>query len=116
MIESGVSNAAKVARLIPREIAWVVTGTPLRRNIDDLFGLLLFLHYEPFCFSAPLWRRLCLCFGSVLAKIINTIALRHRKGQLLDELRLPPQKRIVITTPLTAVEEQKYAQIFRGNV
>lgn len=112
MIESGVSNAAKVARLIPREIAWAVTGTPLRRNIDDLFGLLLFLHYEPFCFSAPLWRRLCLCFGSVLAKIINKIALRHRKGQLLDELRLPPQKRIVITTPFTAIEEQKYAQIF----
>ncbi|KAJ6137668.1 hypothetical protein N7471_004154 [Penicillium samsonianum] len=112
MIESGVSNAAKVARLIPREIAWAVTGTPLRRNIDDLFGLLLFLHYEPFCFSAPLWRRLCLCFGSVLAKIINTIALRHRKSQLLDELRLPPQKRIVITTPFTAVEEQKYGQLF----
>ncbi|KAJ5944882.1 hypothetical protein N7516_005050 [Penicillium verrucosum] len=112
MIESGVSNAAKVARLIPREIAWAVTGTPLRRNIDDLFGLLLFLHYEPFCFSAPLWRRLCLCFGPVLGKIINTIALRHRKGQLLDELRLPPQKRIVITTPFTAIEEQKYAQLF----
>ncbi|KUM60749.1 hypothetical protein ACN42_g6357 [Penicillium freii] len=112
MIESGVSNAAKVARLIPREIAWTVTGTPLRRNIDDLFGLLLFLHYEPFCFSASLWRRLCLCFGSVLAKIINTIALRHRKSQLLDELRLPPQKRIVITTPFTAIEEQKYAQLF----
>jgi hypothetical protein len=36
----------------------------------------------------------CLCFGPVLAKIINTIALRHRKGQLLEELRLPPQKRI----------------------
>ncbi|KAJ5961060.1 Zinc finger RING-type [Penicillium vulpinum] len=112
MIESGVSNAAKVARLIPREIAWAVTGTPLRRNIDDLFGLLVFLHYEPFNFSAPLWRRLCVCFGPVLAKIINTIALRHRKGQLLDELRLPPQKRIVITTPFTAVEEQQYGQLF----
>lgn len=112
MIESGVSNAAKVARMIPREIAWAVTGTPLRRNIDDLFGLLLFLHYEPYCFSAPLWKRLCSCFGSVLSKIINKITLRHSKGQLLDELRLPPQKRIVITTPFTAVEEQHYGQLF----
>ncbi|CDM34981.1 hypothetical protein DTO013E5_3120 [Penicillium roqueforti] len=112
MIESGVSNAAKVARLIPRENAWVVTGTPLRRDIDDLFGLLIFLHYEPFCFSAPLWKRLCLFFGPVLAKIINTIALRHSKGQLLDEIRLPPQKRIVITTPFPAVEEQRYGQLF----
>lgn len=112
MIESGVSNAAKVARLIPREIAWAVTGTPLRRNIDDLFGLLLFLHYEPYCFSSPLWKRLCLCFGLVLAKIINKITLRHSKSQLLDELRLPPQRRIVITTPFTAVEEQHYGQLF----
>jgi E3 ubiquitin-protein ligase SHPRH len=112
MIESGVSNAAKVAHLIPREIAWAVTGTPLRRNIDDLFGLLLFLHYEPYCFSSPLWKRLCSCFGPVLAKIINQITLRHSKSQLLDELRLPPQKRIVITTPFTAVEEQHYGQLF----
>ncbi|KAJ5130148.1 Zinc finger RING-type [Penicillium bovifimosum] len=112
MVESGVSNAAKVARLIPREIAWAVTGTPLRRNIDDLFGLLLFLHYEPYCFSSSLWKRLCSCFGPVLAKIINQITLRHSKSQLLDELRLPPQKRIVITTPFTAVEEQHYKQLF----
>jgi E3 ubiquitin-protein ligase SHPRH len=30
----------------------------------------------------------------------------------LEELRLPPQKRIVITTPFTAIEEQKYGQLF----
>ncbi|KAJ5582758.1 Zinc finger RING-type [Penicillium sp. DV-2018c] len=112
MIESGVSNAAKVARLIPRENAWAVTGTPLRRNIDDLFGLFLFLHYQPYCFSSRLWKRLCACFGPVLAKIINQITLRHSKSQLFDELRLPPQKRIVITMPFTAVEEQHYKQLF----
>ncbi|KAJ6056097.1 hypothetical protein N7444_005195 [Penicillium canescens] len=112
MIESGVSNAAKVARLIPREIAWAVTGTPLRRDIDDLFGLLLFLHYGPFCFSNPLWKRLISRFGSVLVTIINAIALRHSKDQVRDELRLPPQKRIVITTPFTAIEEQHYGQLF----
>jgi E3 ubiquitin-protein ligase SHPRH len=112
MIESGVSNAAKVARLIPREIAWAVTGTPLRRDIDDLFGLLLFLHYAPFCFSNSLWKRLFSRFGPVLVTIINKIALRHSKDQVRDELRLPPQKRIVITTPFTAIEEQHYGQLF----
>ncbi|KAJ5748071.1 uncharacterized protein N7511_009767 [Penicillium nucicola] len=112
MIESGVSNAAKVARLIPREIAWAVTGTPLRKDIDDLFGLLLFLHYGPFCFSNPLWKRLFSRFGPVLTTIINKITLRHSKDQVRDELRLPPQKRIVITTPFTAIEEQHYRQLF----
>lgn len=112
MVESGVSNAAQVARLIPRENAWAVTGTPLRKNIDDLFGLLLFLHYRPYCFSNPLWKRLHSRFGSVLVEIIGTIALRHSKDRVRDELRLPPQKRVVITTPFTAVEEQQYRQLF----
>lgn len=112
MVESGVSNAAKVARLIPRQNAWAVTGTPLRRDIDDLFGLLLFLHYHPFCNSNPLWKRLYSRFGPVLKTIIQTIALRHSKDRVRDELRLPPQKRVVITTPFTAIEEQHYGQLF----
>ncbi|KAJ5760098.1 hypothetical protein N7520_007254 [Penicillium odoratum] len=112
MIESGVSNAAKVARVIPRVNAWAVTGTPLRRNIDDLFGLLLFLHYYPFCHSNPLWTRLYSRFGPVLVQIIQKIALRHTKDCVRDELRLPQQKRIVITTPFTAIEEQHYGQLF----
>lgn len=112
MIESGVSNAAKVARLIPRRNAWAVTGTPLRKNIDDLFGLFLFLHYRPFSDSNPLWNRLFSKFGPVLKTIINSITLRHSKDHVRNELRLPPQKRIVITTPFTAVEEQHYGQLF----
>lgn len=112
MVESGVSHAAQVARLIPRENAWAITGTPLRKNIDDLFGLLLFLHYGPYCFSNPLWKRLCSRFGPILVGIINTIALRHSKDRVRDELRLPRQKRVVITTPFTAVEEQHYGQSF----
>jgi E3 ubiquitin-protein ligase SHPRH len=39
MIESGVSNAATVAKLIPRIFAWCVTGTPVQR---DLAGRLRF--------------------------------------------------------------------------
>ncbi|KAJ5894393.1 hypothetical protein N7495_006084 [Penicillium taxi] len=112
MIESGVSNAAKVARLIPRQNAWAVTGTPIRRNIDDLFGLLLFLHYQPYCFSNSLWKRLYWRFGPVLASIIQAIALRHNKDHVRNELHLPPQKRVVITVPFTAVEEQYYSQLF----
>ncbi|KAJ6155056.1 hypothetical protein N7470_005622 [Penicillium chermesinum] len=112
MVESGVSNAAKVARLIPRQNAWAVTGTPLRRDIDDIFGLLLFLHYQPFCHSNATWKRLYSRFGSVLAHIIKAITLRHSKDQVRDELKLPLQKRVVITTPFTAIEEQHYGQLF----
>jgi E3 ubiquitin-protein ligase SHPRH len=114
MVESGVSHAAQVARVIPREIAWAVTGTPLRKNIDDLFGLLVFLHYGPFCYSNPLWKRLYSRFGPILVDIIGTLAIRHSKDSVRDELRLPPQKRIVITTPFTPIEEQHYGQLFES--
>lgn len=112
MVEHGVSNAATVARLIPRHNAWAVTGTPIRKDMRDLYGLLLFLHYEPFCGQIATWDRLCGRFQSVLADIINTITLRHSKDHVRSELDLPPQKRFVITIPFTAVEEQHYSQLF----
>ena len=112
MIESGVSNAARVARLIPRRIAWAVSGTPLRKDISDLYGLLLFLDYKPFCEQSVIWNRLCRAFQSVLGNIVNTIAIRHSKDLVRGELDLQPQKRVVITIPFTAIEEQHYGQLY----
>lgn len=57
MVEGGVSNAAVVARSIPRQNAWAVSGTPLRKNVQDLYGLLLFLRFEPYCSTRSLWKR-----------------------------------------------------------
>ncbi|KAF2474670.1 uncharacterized protein BDR25DRAFT_255013 [Lindgomyces ingoldianus] len=106
MVESGVSQAATVARIIPRCNAWAVSGTPLRKDIQDLRGLLSFLRYEPFAESKAVWDRLD---KSTFRTIFNQIALRHTKDKIRDELRLPPQKRVVITVPFTAIEEQNYA-------
>ena len=110
MVESGVSNAAKVAQRIPRINAWAVTGTPVRKDVQDLYGLLLFLRFEPFCNEA-VWQRLCrdrLVFSSIFARL----AIRHTKAKI-PELKLPPQRRIVITVPFTAIEDQYYCQLFK---
>ncbi|KAL1881049.1 hypothetical protein Plec18167_003591 [Paecilomyces lecythidis] len=112
MIESGVSNAARVARVIPRQNAWAVTGTPLRKDIKDLFGLLLFLHYHPFCDGLDVWTRLYENFKPVFRDIIGKLALRHSKDYIRDELRLPPQRRVVITVPFTPIEEQHYSHLY----
>ncbi len=37
MIESGVSNAATVAKLIPRVLSWCITGTPVQRDLAGMF-------------------------------------------------------------------------------
>ena len=58
MVESGVSQAARVARIIPRCNAWAVSGTPLRKDVQDLRGLLIFLRCDTFANNRAVWDRL----------------------------------------------------------
>lgn len=113
MVESGVSNAATVARLIPRVNAWAVTGTPLRKDISDLGGLLIFLHYEPYCSSFLLWQRLTTNFKHVFNQIVGSIAMRHTKVKVRQDLDIPPQRRVVLRIPFNLIEEQHYTQLFQ---
>lgn len=109
MVESTVSQTATVARLIPRVNAWSVTGTPMKKDAHDLWGLLVFLRYAPFS-SKAVWERMD---KETFKQIFGTIALRHSKDLVRHELRLPPQKRVVITTPFTAIEDQRYAEMIQ---
>ena len=113
MIESGVSNAAKVAQLIPRQNAWAVSGTPLRKDATDLLGLLIFLRCWPYCQSLQLWDRLVKFHRDIFKEIFRTIALRHTKEFIKDDIELPHQKRIVITIPFTQIEAQHYSTLFQ---
>ena len=113
MIESGVSNAAKVAQLIPRHNAWAVSGTPLRKDATDLLGLLVFLRCWPYCQSPSLWDRIIKYHKDIFKHIFGTLALRHTKEYIRDDIELPAQKRIVITIPFTQIEEQHYATLFQ---
>ncbi|KAK8017659.1 SNF2 family N-terminal domain-containing protein [Apiospora rasikravindrae] len=113
-IESGVSAAAKVARVIPRINAWGVTGTPVKDNVKDLWGLLLFLRYEPFASYPWAWDGLTTTHQHLFAPLFNRISLRHTKRAVRDELVLPHQKRYVLTMPFTAVEEQHYRSEFQA--
>lgn len=111
MVESGVSNAAIVARLIPRVNAWAVTGTPLKQSHRDLYGLVLFLRCEPWCQSVRKWDYLVSYHRDLFRKLIGEITLRHSKELVRDELRIPPQTRQVATLPFTAIEESHYTQL-----
>ncbi|KAL8713493.1 MAG: hypothetical protein Q9220_002355 [cf. Caloplaca sp. 1 TL-2023] len=112
MVESGVSNAAKVAELIPRRNAWCVSGTPVKKNSQDLLGLLIFLRFPPYCYSAKLWARLTTERKDVFKQIFGNLALRHVKEQIKDDIQLPPQRRVIITVPFTQIEEQNYLNLY----
>lgn len=110
MVESGVSQAARVARTIPRCNAWAVTGTPLRKDVQDLRGLLVFLRCDAFANSKVVWERLD---KASFQAIFSRLALRHTKEKIRKELEIPAQKRVVITVPFTAIEEQHYTELMR---
>ncbi|KAF4555269.1 SNF2 family N-terminal domain-containing protein 10 [Elsinoe fawcettii] len=115
MVESGVSKAAQTASLIPRQNAWAVSGTPVKKDVQDLRGLLIFLGVQPFASSADTWKRLVTyheTFKQQFKDLFGRIALRHTKDRIRDELRLPPQRRVVVTMPFTTVEEQNYSNLF----
>ncbi|KAM0335736.1 hypothetical protein ACHAQA_000786 [Verticillium albo-atrum] len=112
MIETGVSAAALVARVLHRVNAWGVTGTPVKNDVKDLLGLLLFLRFEPYCSSPQVWEALTKHHKPIFHGLFGDIAIRHTKKLVRDELELPAQKRYVITMPFTAVEEQHYQSIF----
>jgi E3 ubiquitin-protein ligase SHPRH len=110
MLETGVSQAATVARIIPRCNAWAVSGTPLRKDVQDLRGLLLFLRCDVFANNKALWNSQD---KATFQNIFNQIALRHTKDKIRHELHLPSQRRAVITVSFTAIEEQNYNDLFR---
>ncbi|KAI1284539.1 SNF2 family N-terminal domain-containing protein [Xylaria sp. FL0933] len=112
-IESGVSSAAKVACLIPRVNAWAVTGTPVKDDPNDLWGLLLFLRYEPFASYPVVWKALLHNNEALFRLLFNRIAIRHSKRAVNDELKLPSQKRCVVSMPFTAIEKHHYESQFR---
>ncbi|KAG6038333.1 hypothetical protein E4U41_004326 [Claviceps citrina] len=113
MIENGYTQAAFVARVIPRTNAWGITGTPVKDDVKDLFGLLLFLRYEPYCSAPQVWQGLITNHKRLFQQIFGSIALRHTKSLVRDEILLPPQKRYAICMPFTAVEEQHYQSLFK---
>lgn len=112
MVESGVTAAARVACRLPRVHSWAVSGTPLRKTVDDLHGLLIFLRYKPFNDNPKLWRQLVTNHKNLFRRLFGAIALRHTKAQIREELHLPLQKRVVITVPFSAVESQNYATLY----
>ncbi|EJT77544.1 ATP-dependent DNA helicase [Gaeumannomyces tritici R3-111a-1] len=113
-IDSGVGHAAQLAQMIPRVNAWAVTGTPIKDDLKDLRGLLLFLHSDFFVLP-NVWDKL-VSYQGIFRHLFRQISLRHTKHLVRGELELPAQKRYVINIPFNAVEEQYYQRLFRSLV
>lgn len=85
--------------------------TPIQKDVQDLTGMLKFLHCLPFCNSSKLSRSLA-SYPANFRDLFSQITLRHSKQKVAAEIRIPPQRRYLISLPFTRIEEQHYSQLF----
>lgn len=108
MIQSGHSKASQVACLIPRALAWVVTGTPISTSCADLYGILHFLRFYPVHENPGLWNRILQGDTSSyhVSEIFRPISCRNTKALVSSELKIAAQTRYLCQIDLSPIEEQ----------
>lgn len=115
MVSSKISRSFQSASLIPRHHSWGVSGTPIKKNLDDLHSVLTFLRYQPFCgeLAKSSWDLITRNWrgNKDFCMLWSQVGLRHTKGMVHDDIQLPPQHRILMTIPFNPVEQENYNQL-----
>ncbi|KAL0055912.1 hypothetical protein WJX82_005648 [Trebouxia sp. C0006] len=87
MVESSTAKAAEMASKLAAHHHWCITGTPLSRGLEDLYGLFYFLKAAPLS-ERFWWNRVC--------------QRPYEAGSPAGKARL-----LTVLKPLTAAEEKK---------
>lgn len=115
MVESSAAAATEMAMRLSAKNLWCVTGTPIQRSLEDMYGLLRFLRAEPFddrrwwneVIKNPYER------GNIGAiqfthDLFRHLMWRSTKIQVSDELNLPPQEERLTLLTFSPIEAQFY--------
>ncbi|KAJ8771167.1 hypothetical protein K2173_023492 [Erythroxylum novogranatense] len=115
MVETNSAAATEMALRLSAKYRWCITGTPIQRKLDDLYGLLRFLKASPFDVSRwwidvirdPYERRYVGAM-ELTHTFFKRIMWRSSKKEVADELEIPPQEECVSWLTFSAIEEHFY--------
>ena len=112
MIESTTTKTAEMALRLQACHRWCVTGTPIGKSLNELFGLLMFLNVDPYCLDY--WWRRCLYEPYIRGKtkdlenILCKIMWRTAKKDVLDQINIPKQTEEIHWLAFSPIEEHFY--------
>ncbi|KAM8947387.1 E3 ubiquitin-protein ligase SHPRH [Pelodytes ibericus] len=112
MVECTTAKAAEMALRLSGINRWCVSGTPVQRGLEDLFGLVLFLGVDPYWvkhwWDQLLYRPYCRKDPLPLYRLIAKIMWRSAKKDVLDQIQIPPQTDDVHWLHFSPVERHFY--------
>ncbi|XP_066452042.1 E3 ubiquitin-protein ligase SHPRH isoform X2 [Eleutherodactylus coqui] len=112
MVECTTAKAAEMALRLSGVNRWCVSGTPVQRGLEDLFGLVLFLGVDP-CWVKHWWDQLlyrpyCRRNPFPLYCLIAKIMWRSAKKDVIDQIQIPEQTEDVHWLHFSPVERHFY--------
>ncbi|CAL1537482.1 unnamed protein product, partial [Lymnaea stagnalis] len=112
MVECVSTKTAEMALKLKAVNRWCVTGTPLMRSVEDIFGLLLFLGVDPFMvqqwFRLLLWEPFCHGFPEPMHQALSQVLWRTAKKDVIDQINLPCQTEEIHWLTFSPMEEHFY--------
>ncbi|RXM34826.1 E3 ubiquitin-protein ligase SHPRH [Acipenser ruthenus] len=92
---SNSEDAAEIALRLSAINRWCVSGTPVQRGLEDLYGLVLFLGVDPY-WVKHWWEQLLYHpyrrgNPHLLYSLIARLMWRSTKKDVLDQIQIPPQ-------------------------
>ncbi|XP_035177084.1 E3 ubiquitin-protein ligase SHPRH isoform X2 [Oxyura jamaicensis] len=112
MVECTTAKAAEMALRLSGINRWCVSGTPVQRGLEDLYGLVLFLGVDPYWvkhwWDQLLYRPYCRKNPHPLYSLIAKIMWRSAKKDVIDQIQIPPQTENVHWLHFSPVERHFY--------
>lgn len=113
MVEGSTTKVAMMALRLKSTHRWCVTGTPLNKGLEDLFGLIAFLEV-PWLSLEFWWNELVTKVfyqkkaSELVYELFGQLVWRTCKTDVLDQLGIPKQSEVLHWTAFSPLETHFY--------